>query len=461
MNFPRKNLKIGLIYLAIGTPLAGCGGSDSNVTVSFNSPDAVAFSNIIGVTTDSNINIQVNVAAKPDFTLSSYGISSSQIPALNSPQIALSGTEYSTSYNFQPVKDAKTKISVGTLTANGTAKTNSQTYEFYRVTRYMNNDPRQVLSIHRPNNSQTMRPALLFVHGNGGDFTYFYKDSVEAAQNNIVALTMDFRSFDTPQSGNAEIPVQIEDVRCAIQYMKANYVELGIDPDNIGLVGYSIGSVVGLLAAFDQTGSIPNAPGYSSRCQYFGQNTSIKAVATHSSAADGLLLTATASEKGTPGATRNAYERFLGVSHGATAFIKTNYETFKKANPSATTEQWKTHLRTTSTAEPNKSIVETIERTSPVNHVGKLPIPLLVMHGDKDYSFPFEHQSMIVNSAVRSETYTYSFTSSVDAHNWNAFELQLRSESRACYKAFFDKYLRGKVMTPDEISKLPTQCTVR
>jgi acetyl esterase/lipase len=59
-------------------------------------------------------------------------------------------------------------------------------------------------------------------------------------------------------SPEAPWPAQIEDVKCAIRYLKANHQALGIDPDRIGVIGDSAGGHLALMAsvstAYDGTG---------------------------------------------------------------------------------------------------------------------------------------------------------------------------------------------------------------
>ena len=56
-------------------------------------------------------------------------------------------------------------------------------------------------------------------------------------------------------SGEAPFPAAIQDVNCAIRWMRANAAKLGVDPDKIGLVGGSAGGHLVLLAAY-----APNDP---------------------------------------------------------------------------------------------------------------------------------------------------------------------------------------------------------
>jgi acetyl esterase/lipase len=59
-----------------------------------------------------------------------------------------------------------------------------------------------------------------------------------------VALPIDYRL-----AGEAKWPAQIEDVKSAIRWARANAGRLGVDPDRIGVIGYSAGGHLALFAA--------------------------------------------------------------------------------------------------------------------------------------------------------------------------------------------------------------------
>ena len=64
------------------------------------------------------------------------------------------------------------------------------------------------------------------------------------AGKGYVVATIEYRL-----SGEAPFPAAIQDVNCAIRWMRANAAKLGVDPDKIGLVGGSAGGHLVLLAA--------------------------------------------------------------------------------------------------------------------------------------------------------------------------------------------------------------------
>ena len=95
---------------------------------------------------------------------------------------------------------------------------------------------------------QTNRPSILIIHGGGwsagskNDMVYRTL-MIDYAMKGYVVANMNYRLIQ-----EAEPPACIEDVRCAIRWMKANAAKLGIDPDRIGTFGHSAGGHLSLMA---------------------------------------------------------------------------------------------------------------------------------------------------------------------------------------------------------------------
>ncbi len=109
--------------------------------------------------------------------------------------------------------------------------------------------PSTVLDLAKPLfGPQTDRPAILIIHGGGwsagskNDMVYRTL-MVDYAMKGYVVANMNYRLVQ-----EAPMPACIEDVRCAIRWMKAHAEELGIDPERIGTYGHSAGGHLSLMA---------------------------------------------------------------------------------------------------------------------------------------------------------------------------------------------------------------------
>ena len=109
------------------------------------------------------------------------------------------------------------------------------------------------LDIYRPPAGTAKRMATVHIHGGG--FTGGSKDTLSErvlpyATAGYVAIPVQYRL-----AGEAKWPAQIEDVKAAIRWVRANATRLGIDPAKIAVVGHSAGGQLALFAA-----GTPNRP---------------------------------------------------------------------------------------------------------------------------------------------------------------------------------------------------------
>ena len=98
-----------------------------------------------------------------------------------------------------------------------------------------------------PPGNEKERPAIVIVHGGGwreGDEKQLRGYGILLAREGFVCICTSYRL-----STEAPWPAQIQDVNCAIRYMKANSKELALDPDRIGVTGNSAGGHLSLMSA--------------------------------------------------------------------------------------------------------------------------------------------------------------------------------------------------------------------
>lgn len=101
------------------------------------------------------------------------------------------------------------------------------------------------LDLAKPASSDGLLSAIVFIHGGGwqaGDKSGFEQPIRQFASAGYVAVSVGYRF--APEH---PWPAQIEDVKCAVRYLRANAAEYGIDPDKIGAIGHSAGGHLALL----------------------------------------------------------------------------------------------------------------------------------------------------------------------------------------------------------------------
>ncbi|MEO7092182.1 MAG: alpha/beta hydrolase [Polyangiales bacterium] len=109
-------------------------------------------------------------------------------------------------------------------------------------------------------------PLVVLIHGGawiGGDREYHRNDILRLAGQGYVAATIDYRLAGNPKNA---FPAALEDVRCAVRFLRKHADDYAIDPARVGALGDSAGghlaamlAVAGDLAG-DGTCSIVDQP---------------------------------------------------------------------------------------------------------------------------------------------------------------------------------------------------------
>ncbi|MAT71290.1 MAG: hypothetical protein CMJ58_17400 [Planctomycetaceae bacterium] len=94
-----------------------------------------------------------------------------------------------------------------------------------------------------------LRPALVIVHGGGWrggakEVDVYQKMMTDYAKKGYVTINVEYRL-----TGEAPFPACIEDVKCAVRWLRAHAEEYGVDPDRIGAYGHSAGAHLALMLA--------------------------------------------------------------------------------------------------------------------------------------------------------------------------------------------------------------------
>lgn len=131
-------------------------------------------------------------------------------------------------------------------------------------------DPAMTLDLYRPAASGP-RPVAVYVHGGGwkdGDKSRLGTAFAipELIQRGYLVVTVNYRLAPA-----ARFPAQIEDVKCAIRFLRAHATEYALNPERIGAWGGSAGGhLVALLGTSDASAGLEGSCGWadqSSRVQ--------------------------------------------------------------------------------------------------------------------------------------------------------------------------------------------------
>ena len=101
------------------------------------------------------------------------------------------------------------------------------------------------LDIARPEELAKPAPCIVIIHGGGwkqGSKAAHQDAVILFAKRGYVAATVQYRLVPT-----ARFPSQIEDVKCAVRYLRANADKYKIDKDRVGAIGFSAGAHLSML----------------------------------------------------------------------------------------------------------------------------------------------------------------------------------------------------------------------
>jgi len=237
-------------------------------------------------------------------------------------------------------------------------------------------------------------PCLVYVQGSGWakQLTQLYiPKMVDFAYSGFVVACVEYRPSEVEK-----FPAQIQDVRAAIRYLRANADQYGIDPDCIGLMGDSSGAHTSLMAVLGD-GSIEDTPDY--------PNISSKV---------------------------NCIVDIYGPTDMLASGLDARWENMPE-------ERKKNFVFRADTKE---EMYELLRRGNPLAYVtpeADIP-PMLILHGDADVLVPF-NQSVILYEKMRECGKTVEFYKILGAGHGVGFWIPPVYDA---IKAFLRAYIYGK-----------------
>ncbi|GHO83834.1 alpha/beta hydrolase [Dictyobacter formicarum] len=194
-------------------------------------------------------------------------------------------------------------------------------------------------------------PVVIYIHGGGweaGDHTG--AENALLAEQGFFTVNVQYRL-----SGQAIFPAQLQDVKAAIRWLRANVAQYHIDPEHIGVWGHSAGGH--LAAMVGTTTAAPELEGSGAESTY---PSTVQAVVDLSGPSDLLTMGGTHNDPDSPEA------RLIGAP------LQENKELTRRANPI-------TYIQS-----------------------GKLP-PFLIIHGTNDNVVPFNQAEALYAALTQAQ----------------------------------------------------------
>ena len=263
-----------------------------------------------------------------------------------------------------------------------------------------NAEMRLAIGADDPKVDHTRKPALFFVPGGGwrgADKNLMLGEMSEFVKAGYAVVSVDYRN-----SSLGKWPCQIQDVKTAIRFIRANAEKYDIDPDNIGIFGRSAG---GHLAAF----AAMNLPGYDTE-EYSEYSSEVQA----------------------------AIDMFGPVDIGANM----DMEMKKFSDPNFRWHRIEdTHGGALIGGDP-VTIRARAEKASVTNFVNEKMVPMMMLHGDNDPIVPAEVSSEILYKKIVEAGMEDRVSYYIIPHAGHGTREFFQDSTKALMIQFFDGHLK-------------------
>jgi len=199
------------------------------------------------------------------------------------------------------------------------------------------------LDLYSPKQRNARLPAVIFIHGGAWKSGYrqmYHYYCTKFAERGYVAATVSYRL-----TSEAPFPAAVEDIKCAVRWLRANAETLGIDPNRIAVAGGSAGGHLAMMVGY-----APDTPELEGDGGNSDSSSRVQAVV-------------------------NLY----GPTDLTTDFARTKSDVIAFLGGKSFDEQG-----------------ELYQFASPVTHVTKDDPPTLILHGSIDGTVPIEQAELLV-----------------------------------------------------------------
>ncbi len=231
------------------------------------------------------------------------------------------------------------------------------------------------------------RPCILVIHGGGwrgGNKDQHNNIIEEFARRGYVSATIGYRLVPT-----AQFPAQVNDVKCAVRFLRENATKYGIDADHIGAIGFSAGAHLSMmLAVCDEKDGLEGDGGHAD------QSSKIHAAVSYFGPTD-------MARDDLPAAVTPIIKDFLGEG------------------PSKTSEVCK--------------------KASPITYVTKGDAPMLLFQGTSDPLVPYTQALAMADAMAKAQIPGRVEVIMNAGHGWGDPELHRTAEASF---AFFEQQLK-------------------
>lgn len=269
-------------------------------------------------------------------------------------------------------------------------------------------------------------PALIFVHGGGWEASTKFDNGFDteintAAQKGYVAASINYRLATLNDDGSTRNPwpAQIQDVKCAVRWLRVNAAQFQVDPARIGIMGVSAGGHLALMAA-----EVPAEPAFESASCSHAATSDVAAAVAFSGVAD-MASTWNGSDL-----MRGKILKLLGST----------------VSPRVTFDQLDTGTR------------NQILDADPIQYVVQSGVPVLLAHPANDFLVPMANSQIYYNELASAGRDTYLLRLDKGGHFTGNEGTAASAVAEVEMYKWFDRYLKGEAV--DLICGSETACDV-